>query len=180
MNVDENIKLDGMETNLAELGGLSFDNFEEKRGEAFPKGYYTWEVEGGEDAPVLKKIGEGEKAKAAVPWKMKCLEVISVDDKEFTGDPASLIGKYHMETSFITTADAIGYLKAYVKDIGGNPTSDLKSGLATCVGLRFNAYITKRKDKNDSDIVYTSINRNKGKIKPLDGAVGSAVAQQVG
>jgi hypothetical protein len=177
---EDKIKLDDMETTLAEISGLSFDDFQEKRGFNFPKGYFLWEVEGGEDAPALKKLGEGDKAKAGVPWKFKCLEVGEVRDEDFKDDPSELIGKFHHQTSFITSADGIGYLKAMVKDIGGTPAGGLKESLAATAGLRFWAFITKRKDPNDTDKVYTQINTQKGKIKPVVGAAQSGVAAAVG
>lgn len=178
-NEDELVKkimLEGTEVTLADLIGISLDDVAEKRGEAFPKCVAVWEVDG-EHPPALVVIGEGDKAKGAAKLSFKCLEIITMDDKEFTGDQNTLIGKNHNETFFLTNTDSLGYLKAFMKDIGAPYNSNVKTLLLGSVGTRFQAPIGKRKDKDDSDKIYTNIVRNK--MKPLAAAATSSVASAV-
>jgi hypothetical protein len=178
-NDDLNAKIfvDGEAVTLADLAGISMDDVQERRGEAFPKGVFVFEVEGGEDVPRLRAIGEGEKAKGGVIFALKCLDVIGVADPEFNSDPSTLIGKVHRETFFLSSGESLGYLKAFIKDIGAPYNPKLVEMLSTCAGVRFQAPIGKRKDKDDADKVYTNIVRQK--IKPLAGAAVSEVAKAV-
>lgn len=162
---------------LGDLAGISLDDVKEQRGFAFPKGDYEWEISvDAENLPRLAPIGEGDKAKAGIIVPCKCIDVVRVKDDEFSEDPNSLIGKYHRETFFLSgdVAVALGYFKAFAKDTGANVSGDLKSIIGSLPGVRFSAPITKRKDKNDSDIVYTSMDRSK--IKPRGQAEVSSVA----
>lgn len=173
IDLNSKIMVDNEAVTLADLMGVSLDDVAEKRGESFPKGNFDWEVDT-ETPPHVKIVGEDDKAKAAAVFKLKCINVIGVTDNEFTGDPTSLIGKYHTETMFLQTADSLGYLKAFVKDIGAPYNSNLKLLLSGAAGTRFSAPIMKRKNPNDSDIIYTNINRMK--LKKLDAAAESSVA----
>jgi hypothetical protein len=179
MSGEGKVLIDGVQTTLAELAGIDMEGIAEKRGESLPKGFYVFETLAGDDTPHLGIKGEGEKAKAAAIFKFKVLDVLTVNDPEYIGNKDDLIGKTHSESLFITDADGLGYAKAFIADIGGKGfTGDLKSRLAQCAGLRFEAPIGKRKDKNDTDIVYTNIVRG-NKVKPLAAAPASAVANQV-
>ena len=70
-----------------------------------------------------------------------------------------------------------GRVAAFAKDAGAPVTGSLKDIIAGLSGVRFQAPIQKRKDKDDTDKVYTSLNRMK--IKPLAAAEPSAVAAKV-
>ena len=177
---DENatIKIGNDTITLADLAGISLDDTKEKRFEALPKGFFSFEVDA-ENPPSLVIIN----GKGAAQWKFKVIDVATVTDPEFKDDPATLIGKYHQEVFFlaggdINSEDGLGYLKAFIHDIGavnsGMPLGEL---LTNCAGVRFAAPIGKRKDPNDSDKVFTNIVR--GKIKPLEAAAGSEVAAKV-
>ncbi len=174
--------LDGDTVSLAELAGLNVDTFTEKHaGEALPTGAFVFETLDGEDAPKLTVIGEGDKAKAAAVFKFKVLDVVALTDVEFTGDQNTLIGKTHQETFFFSgnVADAVGYLRAFVGYLGVDNKGALGEMLARCAGCRFQALIGKRKNKDDHDIVYTNIVRDKKKIKPMAAAANSDVAAKV-
>lgn len=175
-DLNKKFMLDGEAVTLADLTGVSLDDVKELRGESFPKGNFIWEVDG-EKPPHLAVIGEGDKAKGAAVFRAKCLEVITVDDKDFTGDVNGLVGKVHQETFFLTTVESLGYLKAFMKDIGAPYNPNVKALLEGSVGTRFQAPIGKRKDRNDEDKIYTNLIRNK--LKPLGGAVASDVAAKV-
>ena len=172
------VKIDDDNISLAELAGISMDDVAEKRGESLPKGHYVFEVEGGENTPKLAKIGEGDKAKAGVRFACKVIDVIDVNDPEFTAANDSLIGKIHNETLFLTATEGLGYLKAFVKDIGAPYSSKLGDLLSGCAGVRFQAPIGKRKNPNDTDQVYTNIVRGKH-MKPVAAAAQSEVAKAV-
>lgn len=174
----DEIKFEGETISLADLAGLNLDDVAAKRGESLPKMTAIFEVMGGEDMPDLKVVGEGDKAKPAGVFKFKVIDVLSVSDPEFTGDPNSLIGKVHQETKFLTSTENLGYCKGLIVDLGGSGSGPLKIQLNELAGLRFTAPIGKRKDKNDSDIVYTNIVQ--GKIKKMAAATASEVAGQVG
>jgi hypothetical protein len=168
---DTGIVVDGEKVTLGDLMGVNLDEVKELRGSSFPKGNFSWEVDGGENAPKVLVVGEGDKAKGAVAIALKCIEVINVNDPEFDGDQNALIGKIHRETFFLTTVEGLGYMKAFFKDIGAPYASNVKDLLANSVGTRFNAPIGKRKDKDDADKIYTNVVRNK--IKPLGEAAKS-------
>lgn len=168
--------LDGTEVTLADLTGVSLDDVKEMRGEAFAKGVFVWQVDG-ETPPKLDVIGEGAKAKGAAIITFECLEVITVDTKDYDGDVNALVGKKHRETFFLSTVESLGYLKAFMKDIGAPYNPNVKLLLEGSVGTRFQAPIGKRKDKDDADKIYTNIVRNK--IKPLIGAAVSEIAAKV-
>lgn len=175
-DLNKKIFIDGEGVTLADLAGLDMDTIAEKRGESFPKGDFVWEVDS-EEFPKLVVIGEGEKARGAVQFIVKCLDVIRVNDPEFTGDQNTLIGKKHREAFFITTLESTGYIKAFFKDIGAPYDKNFVKLLSGSAGTRFSAPIGKRKDPNDTDKVYTQLNR--GKAKPLAGAAVSEVAKAV-
>ncbi len=175
---NDTVKLDDENISLAELAGLSMDDVAEKRGESLPKGHYVFEVQGGDDTPKLAKIGEGDKAKAGVRFVCKVIDVIDVNDPEFKEAPDSLIGKVHFETMFLSSVDSLGYLKAFVKDIGAPYSSKLSDLLAGCALVRFQAPIGKRKNPNDTDQVFTNIVRGKH-LKPIAAAESSEVAKAV-
>jgi hypothetical protein len=172
---DENasIKLENAQVTLGDLAGLNLDDVSEKRFEALPKMIGIFEVE---DA-WLGVFGDGEKAKGGVGFKAKVLEVLSVNDLEFKGANDELVNKIHTQTFFITSVDSVGYIKAFFKDIGAPYDRDFRSMLAKSIGTRFQAPIGKRKDKNDTDVVYTQIVQNK--VKPIAGAAVSEVAAKV-
>lgn len=165
---------------LGDLAGLNMDEVSEQRGFKFPKGDYVWEVSTDpENLPRLAAIGEGDKAKPGIIVPCKCMDVIRVNDSEFTGNEADIIGKVHRETMFLTgeIATALGYFKAFAKDIGAPYSPNLKELIAGMSGTRFSAPISHRKNPNDTDQVFVQINRMK--VKPLQGDAGSSIAAAV-
>lgn len=163
-NENAQIMVDGEMVSLADLAGISMDTVQELRSEPFPKGVYNWEVDTN-TPPHIAVIGEDKNAKGAAIFKFKCLEVLTMTDADYTGKAEDLVGKFHQETFFLTTIEGLGYLKAFLKDIGAPYDPNLKKMLFNSAGTRFQAPIMKRKDKNDSDKVYTNVNR--GKLKPI-------------
>ena len=177
---DKKVKIGDEFVSLGDLAGVNLDEVKELRGFSFPKGDFQWEISTDpENLPRLAAVGEGDKAKPAIVVPCKCIDVLRVHDEEFTGDQNELIGKVHRETMFLTgeIAVALGYFKAFAKDCGAPVTGSLKDIIAGLSGTRFQAPITKRKNPNDTDQVFTQINRMK--IKPLAAAEPSAVAAKV-
>ena len=165
---DKKVKVDDEFVSLGELAGLNMDDVAELRGFSFPKGDFIWEISADpENLPRLEAIGEGDKAKPAIIVPLKCIDVVRVNDAEFTGNEAELISKIHRETMFLTgdITVSLGYAKAFFKDIGAPYASSLKELIAGSAGTRFMAPIIKRKNPNDHDQVFTQINRMK--VKPV-------------
>lgn len=178
-DLNQKIVVDGVSMSLADIAGISLDGVKELRGEAFPKGVFQWEVDS-ENPPKLGVIGEGDKARGGVPVTLKCINVITVNDPDFAASGQSedsLIGKLHRETFFLSTAESLGYLKAFFADIGAPYDPDMLKLLAGSPGTRFQAPIGKRKSKDDADVIYTNIVRQK--IKPMERAAQSDVAAAV-
>jgi len=165
------VQLDNDKVTLADIAGLSMDDVQEKRIEALPRMHGLFEVMS-DPVPSLQKIGEGDTAKAGAVFSFKVLDVSAVSDDDYKGTKDELIGKTHRETFFISDLDSLGYLKAFVVDIGGKGVGNVSDMLRNCAGLRFNAFIGKRKDKNDADKIYTNFVRGKGKITAAGGGAG--------
>ena len=158
--LDENaVTMGGEAVTLAQLAGIDLDGIQEKRFSDFPAGNFFWEVVADPEPPKLVAIN----GKAAVPFNLKCLQVFAV--KDVPGEPPikpeDWVGKVHRETMFLSDLESIGYLKAFLIDIGGTGKGALDSLLLGTVGLRFAAPIAKRRDKDDHDKIYTNINRMK-------------------
>lgn len=157
-NDDDEIDLGGETISLAQLAGIDLDGVAERRMLLFPKGNYFWEVVAEPEPPKLQKIG----SMGAVRFTLKCLRVDNVAKPEDSPVPiAELIGKTHNETFFLATLDSLGYMKAFMVDIGGRGKGALTETLLGTVGLRFTAPITLEKNKNDKDIVYHRIDRTR-------------------
>jgi len=156
---DDEIDMGGETVSLAQLAGIDLDGIQERRMLVFPVGSYVWEVIAEPEPPKLANIG----GKGAVRFNLKCLNVIHVKNPEEApnGNPADLVGKNYGETFFLTSLESLGWLKAFMVDIGGQGKGALNSLLLGTVGLRFTAPIAMEKNKNDKDIVYFKINRSK-------------------
>jgi len=154
---------DGM-VSLAELAGLDFSEVAEQRQFAFPQGVYSWEIitDDTHEIPKVKKVGET----GAVAFGLKCTNVLSIKEGgDFAGKPEDLLGKIHRETFFFKDLRSLGYIKAFLIDIGvAAKEGKLPVILASSVGTKFSAPIVHRPNKDNKDVVYVNINR--GKIIP--------------
>jgi len=176
----------GEEISLADLAGVDLEGIAEQRFSSLPRGVYVLEVSS-EKPPHFGTIENKEgKKKAAAIFTQTVLDVLALADNNDApeGDPTKLIGREHRETFFVSDQKSIGYIKAFVKDIGGQADKGPLGGVAgkpgildACAGIRFQAPIGHRKDPNDADKIYVNIVRNK--IKPLGRAEASSVAQAV-
>lgn len=184
------VNMESEQVSLSDLAGVDFSDVAELRFSALPDGQYVFDVQAGDDTPKLAAIGTGDKAKPAAVFLLTVINVLAVKNAaDLLGEPVtSLIGKGHRETFFITDQKSVGYVKAFVADIGGDNTGPMggipskgKIGfLDKSAGLRFSGFIGHRADKNDSDKVYVNINRNKGKIIPMARPVSGVDAAVAG
>lgn len=158
------IEVEGQQVSLAEIGGLDMQTVAEKRQVRFPVGHFLFEIVAEPDVPKLQKIGEKN---AGVPFQLKCLNVIKVKDASECpdGDPMKLIGQIHRETFFISAADVVGslgYVKAFLVDIGVSGAGSLSDMVTKSVGAQFTAPITHTKNKDDKDAPpYINLDRTK-------------------
>lgn len=157
-NDDDEIEMGGETVSLAQLAGIDLDGIQERRLLLFPKGNFFWEVSAEPEPPKLQNIG----GKGAVRFSLKCLRVDNVKNPEDSPIPVpELVGKFHNETFFLSTLESLGYMKAFMVDIGGKGKGALNELLLGTVGLRFTAPITIEKNKDDKDIVYHRIDRTR-------------------
>lgn len=161
---DDTVKLGEDLTTLADIGAMDLDAFAEKRMFRFPKGHFRWRVVADENtgAPAVQKIGES--GKGGVVFNLECIDVKAVNDPSLApdGDVMKLIGMKHRETMFLTTVDSIGYLKAFLVDMGSKGSGKMADILASTVGIEFEAPIVHRANKDDKDAEpYVNIDRNK-------------------
>lgn len=154
----EMVEIEGTKITLAELAGLDMTTVGEKRFFNTPVGMYLFEVVPDDEGPPSLRVVGG---KAAMKMPCKIIDVLGLKDPNFTGKSEELIGKVHTETQFITSNVSPEYINAFLTDIGLKGKGPLKKMLADCVGLRFTAWISHRKDPNDSDKVYVALRRDK-------------------
>lgn len=154
------VTMSGDQVTLADLAGIDLEGIEERRQLVFPVGSYMWEVIADPEPPMLANL----KGKGAVSFSLKCTNVIDVKDPKEApnGNPMALIGRNHRETFFLTTMESLGYLKAFMVDIGGQGKGALSALLLSTVGIQFSAPIVHRPNADDKNAPpYVNINRNK-------------------
>lgn len=163
-------EIEGANLSLADLAGINMDEIAEKRGGAFPSGIFDFEV----TAAPLGEVGDKKKY-PAVEAEFKILDVVKLDAAapgEETPDANSLVGSTYKETIIIGSADNLGSMKAFVVDTGGKGSGRLVEMLEAWVGCRFRGRIKHRKSKNDEDVKFARLVRNK--VKPLAEVLGNA------
>lgn len=117
MNDDRGVENAGM--SLADIAGLDVSGVEELRSSQIPAGQFTWEVIRAELS--TKMVKEETELRYVAEIELKVLEVEVLVEKDTT--PEEVLGKTFTEKFFIDPAEAhkgIGYMKAFVKDIGGS------------------------------------------------------------
>jgi len=158
------IEIEGQQVSLAEIGGVDLDAVAEKRMIRFPIGNFLWEVVAEPEPPKLQKIGDKN---AGIPFQLKCINVMGVKDPSDCqdNDPMKLLGQIHRETFFINGADVVGslgYVVAFLTDIGVPRSRSLPERLTNAVGAQFSAPVTHTKNKDDKDAPpYVNLNRSK-------------------
>lgn len=175
MSDQEDLMLDvgGESVSLADLAGIDMADVAEVRGSTFPAGGFQFMVEEAK----LAVIGQGDKQKAGIQFKFVCRDVISLIDA--SKDAESIIGKFHVETCFLTDpTEGLGHAKAFMADSGYKAAGKLGEILNGFVGHEFRCRITNNADKNDKDIIYANIGLNIGrwKVVPADKDLLAAAA----
>lgn len=147
----------GIEISLLDLAGLDTTGLEAKRiGDVIPRLVGDFECVEAE----LKEIKKEEKVTGFVAeFKFKVLGVKTQIDKDFAVE--DMIGKEHREGKFLKDNDGIQYLIGFLEDIGVKQRGPLGDLVKAAIGKKITAQVTHRKDKNDSDKVYSSLTKMK-------------------
>lgn len=174
------VELEGSSVSLSQLAGSDFTEIVEQRFSNLPAGGYVFDVSV-EKPPHLEAVDSKGKKKPAGIFTFTVADCTGLKFPTETPEgPLSLIGRSHRETFFINDDKSIGYMKAFVKDIGVDNTGSMgglpghAGFLDRCAGIRFAALIGHRKDPNDSDKVYVNIVRDK--IVPMEAPAASTLA----
>lgn len=149
--------IENQELSLADIAGLDISDVEELRSSQLPAGLFTFEVTGRdvEKVQVKAKDSEDEVTKVKVNIISKVIEVETIIDKDV--EEKDVLGKSYTETFFIDPADAakgFGYLKGWVKDIGGEndgPMGGVEGAegfLDKLITHRYPAKIVKKKGRD--------------------------------
>jgi hypothetical protein len=149
---------------LADLADLDVTDIAEVRFVQIPAGVFDWEVT---KADLAEDEKDGQRRfKAEI--QLKILEVKAVLEADV--DKESLVGKLHTERFFIKPneskdkiEEAIGRIRAFVKDMGANNAGKMKDFLPELVGHTFTARIVKQKDRNDPSVTYARLKLEQGK-----------------
>lgn len=168
MSDQDDLMLDvgGEQVSLADIAGVDMDAVAEVRGTTFAAGTFQFAV----DEAKLAIVGQGENRKAGIQFKFKCTNVLSLVDS--SKDPEAIIGKFHVETCFLTDPmEGLGKAKAFMADTGFKGMGKLGELLNGFTGHEFKCVITNRASKDDKDLIYANIGLNIGrwKVAPVDG-----------
>lgn len=146
---------------LSDLAGLNTEGMESKRiGDILPRFLGDFECTEAALKEVKDENGKLKFFKAAFEWKV--LGVHALIDKDVKEE--ELIGKKHNEDKIIKSEDGIKFCLGYLEDIGVRERGTLGGLIEMAKGRKIKAVISHRKDKNDSDKVYSGF----AKIKPIE------------
>jgi len=145
----------GTEFSLADIADMDVSDIAEVRFEQIPAGVFGWEIT---ESDLSEDEKDGERRfKAEIVQKI--IEVKSVLEQGV--DKESLVGKTHTERFFIKPNEpqeevqkAIGRIRAFVADIGGNNVGKLGDIVR---GLKGHTYVckgVKQKDRTDKSVEY--------------------------
>lgn len=150
------VKNDGeeQEVNLADIAGIDMNNVEAFEGgfEPTPKGVFRFECK---DAG-LDTVSSGDVDKAVIYFENEVVECYALVDDSL--EPESMIGWKHRETIFISDlAKSVGQAKAIMQNAGFKGSGTLEEMLDAFCGSQFISPIKHRKDKNDTDKIYSNL-----------------------
>lgn len=132
------------------------------RGEVLPKMFGIFECKSAE--LVEAKNAETKVIGVRAQYEFEVLGVEKMLDKNFEGREAEYIGKKHFESSLMTNTEGVQYAIGFLEDCGINEKCKLGDRIKMMEGRRISAIISHRKDKNDSEKVYSGLS----KIKPVE------------
>ncbi len=150
------VKNDGEEqtVSLADIAGIDMNAIEAFEGgfEPTPKGVFLFDVK---DAG-LDTITSNDVDKAVIYFEMEVAECYALLDDNI--ETESLVGWKHRETIYISDlAKSVGQAKAIMQNAGFSGSGTLEQMLDAFCGSQFVAPVKHRKDKNDTDKIYSNI-----------------------
>lgn len=169
-NLQEMLNAGGVSISLADIAGINMDSIEEARASSFPGGVVQLKCEKAE----LGIRGSDPKF-GIIKLDFVCTNVHSLVDPKESAE--KVVGKHHFEDVFIAgggltqadTAERIGYVKAFMSDVGFKASGALGDMLQGFVGHEFVAITKKKPRKDDPDLFNTNIGIGFGqwKAQPL-------------
>lgn len=145
---------------LAQLADIDVSGVEEVRFELLPQGVYVFEVVESDMHEGTNKDGD---KRFSAEVSLKIIEVKSILDPGHP-DKDAFVGKTQTEKLFINPGDeekkvmeAIGRVKAFVVDAGGEWGSGIISNVQNLKGLTFTGKIVHQTDKLDKSIKYSRL-----------------------
>jgi hypothetical protein len=155
--------MDETDFSLADLADLDITDVQELRMESLPGGAYTFKVVSAEATEGQKK--DTMEKQFSIEFGFEVVEVKAVTERGV--DKESIVGKKHKERRYITpdkAVEGLGYLRAFLTDIGANSAGKLggvpggEPGiLDESVGTLFDAKIVKKPDRNDPTVKYARL-----------------------
>jgi len=140
---------------LADIADLDVSDIAEVRFEQLPAGVFGWEVT---EADLHEDEKDGERRFKA-EFVLKILEVKSVLEQGV--DKEALVGKTHTERFFVKPNEpqedvqkAIGRIRAFIADIGGENKGKLGDIVRGTKGHTFVSKGITQPDKNDKSVKY--------------------------
>jgi hypothetical protein len=168
------IEVEGTKLTLSDLAGLDMGGIDEVRGTDFPAGIFEFVIVA-DPAPSLDTLDVKDKessdpdAKVTRPiikFTMKCENVRRLPPKQLDGsdspEPEKIIGMMYTESFFVSKSEDLGRVKAFLVDIGVDASKGSLTDLLTAaIDKKFVGAITKRRNKDDRDQIYTNLDRRK-------------------
>lgn len=148
-----------LELSLTDIADIDMSEVEEKRFELRPAGVYHFKC--------IDATLDTINGKAVAKFET---EIVNCHAIVGDGAPEAQIGKKYTEMFFLTSGDSLGYLKGFLSDTGFTGTGSLRELLDAFHGHEFIGAIKHTRDKNDTDKVYTSLQ----KCKPVAGESAAA------
>lgn len=149
---------------LSDLAQLAMDDVPELRSSTLPAGIYEFVVDDCEFTVVERTVNGSLTKIPQVNIILKVLRPLQLAAPETVEDPATLIGRKYTERFGISPDNAIeslGYLKAFLVDIGATGKGKLPEVCESSKGKVFTAPIKHTRDKHDADKVYSNLNRQR-------------------
>lgn len=155
------------EFSLADLADIDVSDIEEIRFEIHPMGVYVWKVIRSE---LLEYTNKDDEKRAKAEFELEIMEVKSLINPPPGVTKESLVGKKHVDISYINPAEtpekiaeAIGRIRARITDMGGDSAGKLGLIVARVAEseLVFTSKLIHQPDRNDK-----SIKRPKIQLEP--------------
>jgi hypothetical protein len=150
--------LSGAGFSLADLADIDVTDIEEVRFVDLPAGVYDWEIVEGK---MLEDDKDGVR-RFKIEFELKVLEAVAVLEAGIDKD--TLVNKIHTERFFIDPSKdeadvkkAIGRVRAFVTDTGGDSRGKLGPIVRDSKGRTFRCPVVKQKDKDDPTRSYARL-----------------------